>query len=58
MYSNTIQQNTLAGEDIGEFGELMANRQSFLPQIYRIFNIHILLAGYSPKFSPPNNLNS
>ena len=48
----------LARENIGEFGELMANHQSFLLQIYRIFNIHILVVGHSPKFSPPNNLNS
>ena len=45
-------------ENIGEFGELIANRQSFLPHIYGIFNIRILLVGHSPKFSPPNNLNS
>ena len=31
------------GENIGEFGELMDNSQSFLPQIYGIFNIHILI---------------
>ena len=31
----------LAGENIGEFGELMVNHPSFLPQIYGIFDIHI-----------------
>ena len=29
-------------ENIGEFGKLMANHQSFLSQIYKIFNMHIL----------------
>ena len=29
----------------------MANCQSFLPQIYELFNIHILFGGHSPKFS-------
>ena len=33
----------LAGENIGEFGKLMANRQSFLPQFYRTFNLRIYL---------------
>ena len=33
----------LVGENIGEFGVLLANRQSFLPQIYGIFNIHLPL---------------
>ena len=37
----------LAVENIGEFDELMANCQSFLPQIYGIFNIRILLVGHS-----------
>ena len=46
------------GENIGEFCELMANRQSLLPQIYGIFNIWILLVDYLPKFAPPSNLNS
>ena len=40
------------GENIGEFGKLMANHQSFLPQIYRRFNICILFVHHSPKFSP------
>ena len=38
----------LAGENIGEFGKLMANRQSFLPQIYGLqysvflFVVHVI----------------
>ena len=54
----TVQRKTLAGENIGEFGKLMTNHQNFLPQIYGIFNIRILLVGHLPKFSPPSNLNS
>ena len=34
------------------------NCQSFLPQIYGIFTIHLPLLGHSPNFSPPNNLRS
>ena len=41
--------------NIGKFGKSMVNCQSFLPQIYRIFNIYILLVGHSPKVPPPNN---
>ena len=48
----------LAGENIGEFGKLMANHRSFLLQICGIFNIRILFVGHSPKFSSPNNPNS
>ena len=49
----------LAGENIGEFGELMADRQSFLPQIYGILiSVFYWLHGHLPMFSPPNNLNS
>ena len=48
----------LAGENISEFGKLMANCQSFLLQIYGIFNVRILFVGHSPKFSSPNNPNS
>ena len=33
----------LVGENIGEFGKLMANRQSFLPQFYGSLNLHIYL---------------
>ena len=47
----------LAGENIGEFGKLMANCQSLLPQIYTI-SIAISFVGYLPKLSPPNNLSS
>ena len=47
----------LAGENIGKLGELMANHQSLLPKIYRIFHIHVSFVDYSLKFSPPNNLN-
>ena len=50
-------RKTLAGENIDEFGEFMANHQSFIPQIYGKFNICILLVGHFPKFSPSNNLN-
>ena len=39
----------------GKFSKSMVNCQSFLPQIYRIFNIHILLVGHSPKVPPLNN---
>ena len=42
------------GENIGEFDELLANRQSFLPEMYSIFNIHILFVGHLPKCSPNN----
>ena len=46
----------LAGENIGE---LMADRQSFLRQIYGIL-IPVLyyVVDHSQMFSPPNNLNS
>ena len=36
----------LAGENIGKFGELMANPQSFLPQFYGNLNFRILFAVY------------
>ena len=49
---------TLVGKNIGEFSELMTNCQSLLPQIYRIFNIRILIVGHLSEFSSPNNLNS
>ena len=44
----------MAGENIGKFAELMANRQSFLPQFYRGFNLRIYLEKairqvFSPK---------
>ena len=39
------------GENIGK---LMANRQSFLPQIYGYIRISFVV--YSLKFFPPNNL--
>ena len=42
----------LVGENIDEFSELLANCQSFLPQIYRI-RINLPLLGHSPNFSPP-----
>ena len=47
----------MAGENIGEFDKLIANCQGFLPLIYGIFNIRILVS-YLPQFSTPNNLNS
>ena len=50
-----IAENVGGRKKIAEFGELMANCQSFLLQIYRIFNIRILFLGHSPKFSSPNN---
>ena len=34
----------------------LANHQSFLPQIYRIFNTYLSLLGHSPNCSP-NSLN-
>ena len=37
---NTLKRKTLAGENIGE---LMANRQNFLPQFYETFNLCIYL---------------
>ena len=47
------------GKNIGEFGELMGNCQSFIPQIYVMFNIcSFSFVGHLPKFSTPNNLNS
>jgi len=36
-----MHEKTLAGENIGEFGELLANRQSFVPfggQIIKILS--------------------
>jgi len=30
IISTTVRRKTLAGENIGEFGELLANRQSFV----------------------------
>ena len=39
----------LVGENTGKFGKLM---ESFLPQIYGIFNICILFGDHLPKFSP------
>ena len=33
----------IVGEYIDEFGKLLANRQSILPQICGVFNIHLLL---------------
>ena len=43
----------LVGEKIGEFGVRLENCQSFLLQIYGIFNIHLPLLGHSPNFPPP-----
>ena len=43
---------------ISQHVETLANHQSFLPQIYRIFNIYLPLLGHSPNISPPNSLNS
>ena len=45
-------------ENVGKFAILMVNCKRFLPQIYGIFNIRILLVGHLPKFSPPNNISS
>ena len=32
--TDTVWRKTLAGENFGEFGELLANRQSFVPRIF------------------------
>ena len=47
----------LEGENIGEFGIQLEIQQSFLPQIYRVFNIYLPLIGHLPMFSPPKRLN-
>ena len=39
-------------KNISEFGKLMANCQSFLPQFYRTFDLYIYLK--EGKFSPTN----
>lgn len=38
-----LVEETLVGQNTGEYGELLANRQRFLPQIYGIFNIYVLV---------------
>ena len=40
------------------FGMLLAKHQSSLPQIYKIFDIHLPLLHHSPNVSPVNSLNS
>ena len=47
----------LVEEKIGEFGVRLEYCQSFLPQSYGIFNIHLPLLGHSSNFSPPKRLN-
>ena len=55
---DTIQRKTLAGENIGEFGGLIYNCQSFLPQ--KILSLFFKSYGElnSPKFCTPSNPNS
>ena len=48
----------MMGENIGEFGIWLAKHQSFVHQIYGIFNIFLQLLGHLPSFSPSKSLNS
>ena len=52
-----MSQKRLGGVNIGEFGVWTSNCQSFLPQIYETFNVHLPLLGHSPNSSPPKRLN-
>ena len=53
--TSTIEQKTLAGENIGEFGKLMANRKVFSLNFTELL-ISIFI--WKRLFSLPNNLNS
>ena len=47
----------LVGENFGEFSKLMANRQSFLPQIYRSYYVHICICRPIHQIFSPNNVS-